>query len=214
MQFSRLYSAKNGIRVFCPPSSAPGICIRSFFPFPLCPLPIEAQRRSRRLCFLLTMRHPGDAPLKSQASVANPWGIRRVFARIQRRVLPGFNLAWCPIKAARNAAHPRRPPGPVGAMPLRPKPTTHKECLDKRSAVPAVAAKIKSTGFFAQRFVKRLARSSLCVVRRLKPDWREFCAEQPEDNHLQVYPEIDIDTKLPPRGTPSTHAYTHILTPL
>ncbi|PBK74221.1 hypothetical protein ARMSODRAFT_577850 [Armillaria solidipes] len=84
-------------------------------------------------------------------------------------------------------------------MPLRPKPTTRKERLDKRSDVPVVAAKIKSMGFFAQRFVKRLARSSLCVVRRLKRDWREFCGEQPEHNPLQVYPEIDIDTKLPPR---------------
>ncbi len=34
----------------------------------------HVQRRS--LCFVSTTRHPGDAPLKSQASVADPWGIR------------------------------------------------------------------------------------------------------------------------------------------
>ncbi|KAK0460972.1 uncharacterized protein EV420DRAFT_1477844 [Desarmillaria tabescens] len=86
-------------------------------------------------------------------------------------------------------------------MPLIPKITTRKERLDTRSAVPKVAEKIKDKSFFSRRFVKKLARASLGVVRRLKRDWKEFCNAQPEDNPFQVYPEIDINTKLPPRDT-------------
>ncbi|PBK81951.1 hypothetical protein ARMGADRAFT_1090810 [Armillaria gallica] len=100
--------------------------------------------------------------------------------------LPWGRASEFTSKLLENAAHPRRPPDPVGAMPLRPKPTTRKERLDNRSAVPTVAAMIKSTGFFAQH---QAAEAGL----------ERFCAEQPEDNHLHVYPEIDIDTKLPSR---------------